>query len=172
MMYTVEQIMQAIGTLDGPQKDRLIRALDVSQPQAAPQWGALAEPDYVLIYDGGDEERAGGFVIASPRGQAPQMQHHLPWAGQSVHEADYDALIAGLEHLASQIAGGQQEPGHYTVEVRGPSRLVTQQLLGLWRAGSAHLEKRRQEARHLLGQFGGYRLVEIPGSQVSTLLGR
>ena len=181
MMYTVEQIMQAIDTLERPEKERLMRALS-SHNGGQPAEGtpsarsispvATTEPDYVLVYDGGDDECCGAFAVATRQGTDHVVKHVEPCNGTSGHEAEYQALIAGLRHLCDEISRRNEHPSQYAVEVRGDSRLVAQQLLGYWKAGSAQLQQRRNEARGLLDGFASFCLTEIPSSQLSAILGR
>ena len=181
MMYTVEQIMQAIDTLERPEKDRLLRALSSQNGSQSAEREPSArsidpktttEPDYVLVYDGGDDECCGAFALANRRDTEPIIKSIEPPNASSGHDAEYDALIAGLRHLLAVISGQSGRPSQYAVEVRGDSRLVVQQLLGYWKAGSAQLRERRNEARALLDRFAGFSLIEIPSSQLNASLGR
>lgn len=180
MMYTVEQIIQAIDTLERPERERLLRALSPQnggrpmdvEPSARSIDPKTTEPDYVLVYDGGDDECCGAFALANRCDTEPVIKSIEPRNASSGHDAEYDVLIAGLRHLLAVISGQSGHPSQYAVEVRGDSRLVVQQLLGYWKAGSVQLRERRNEARALLDRFAGFSLIEIPSSQLNASLGR
>jgi len=176
MIYTVEQIVQAVGTLDKTEKERLMRALaKLDQgPEAAREAlrpSPAAEADYVLTYHSDAENGIARFSLWTRADPAPRL-HRLPLAGAASHrEAEYDALLAGLERLAADAAARGEEVGQLSVEIRGASRLVVQQVMGLWKAGNARLQGRRDQALALLRQFGAFRFRELPSSEVAALLG-
>lgn len=179
MMYTVEQIMQAIDTLDHPERERLMRALSsqnggqqAEDPSSACTIdpSVLSGPDFVLVYDGGDEERVGAFALAARHDAIHAVTQVARFDGALGHEAEYQVLIAGLQHLHGEICRQNEHPSKFDVEIRGDSRLVTQQLLGYWKTGSPQLQQRRNEARSLLDGFASFRMTEIPSSQVHAIL--
>jgi len=58
-----------------------------------------------------------------------------------------------------------------TLEVRGDSRLVMQQLQGYWKAKEERMRERRNRALKLLRRFGDFRLKEVPRSESVSVLG-
>jgi hypothetical protein len=172
MIYTVEQIERAIGTLPNHERERLIKKITVDDaaaqdiaPNTVPQ---NQETDHVLIYDGGDEDTPPSFLLTGPALTRRQSQI-LTDSDRLGHEAEYAALIAGLEHLMRQIRETGQSPAQHTLQVRGNSRLVIQQLNGLWQPGSKALRDLRDRAQGLLAQFEDYYLEEISSAQLAKV---
>lgn len=193
MMYTVEQIMQAIGTLHESERRRLMRELAKA---AGPEKGdstvgrendseTPSEADYVLIFDGGSNvseghgmsfrhegnTNYGRFAILSKAGGERIVRQFDLGENVASAEAAYDSLIAGLESLLANLATRGQDPAHYVLEIRGESRLIMQQLQGLWNAHGASVQERKRQALSLLNRFGSYRLQEISRSQALAILG-
>ena len=173
MIYTVEQIERAIGTLPHHERERLIKKITVDDAAAqdiAPNAASQdQETDHVLIYDGGDEDRPPSFVLTDPALTTRQSQV-LADSDELGHEAEYAALIAGLAHLTRQIRDAGQSPEQHSLEIRGRSRLVIQQLSGLWQPGKARLRQRRDQAQSLLTQFKDYHLDEVSSAQMAELV--
>ncbi len=171
MIYTVEQIVQAIGTLERPEKERLMRTLaSLEQGPEAARRGPGAEPDGVLTYEGESEGGEGCYALWARGDVAPRLRS-LPLSGaESNSEAEYDALLAGLQGLLDEAAARGQDPAGWSVEIRGASRLVVQQVMGLWRPRGDRLLARRDRALALLGRLGSYRFREMSSSEVSAAL--
>lgn len=172
MMYTVDQIMQAIDALHETERKRLMREINRRkerdiQADVAPdrRTGELIVADYILLFSGGIKGNPGvgygSFSILSADGNTQQVQH-LRFDSVRPDEAAYDALIAGLEALLQEITRHGHDHAHCTVRVRGQSRLVIQQLQGLWKATDPRLAIRKEKALSLLRRFGSYKLEEVP----------
>jgi len=188
MMYTVEQIVQAISTLGPFEKKRLWRELSaLDKPQGETTQPTTervkldGEPDYVLIFDGGSKGNPGagyGSYALARRDTghrarpAYDQPKRLEFGDEMTNnEAEYDTLIAALENLLQELAARGENPAQRTLEVRGDSRLVLQQLQGLWKAKDDRMRERRDRALRLLRRFGDFRLKEVPRSENVAVLG-
>ena len=188
MMYTVEQIVQAISTLGPFEKKRLWRelsALDKPQGDATQHSTEKVmldgEPDYVLIFDGGSKGNPGAGYGSYALARRDAQDGMRPAYGQpkrlefgdevTSNEAEYDTLIAALESLLAELAARRENPAQHALEVRGDSRLVLQQLQGLWKAKDDRMRERRDRALRLLRRFGAFRLKEVPRSESVAILG-
>ena len=197
MIYTVEQIMQAISTLGPTEKKRLYRELSVNpgaesgfaeSRQSDPAANAQqldGEPDYLLVFDGGSKGNPGlgygSYAIARLRRGESAARYTRPehfriarvelGDGMTSNEAEYDTLLVALESLLQELAQRGEDPATVHLEVRGDSRLILQQIQGLWKAKEERLRERRDRALALLRRFGGFSLTETPRSQIVTILG-
>jgi ribonuclease HI len=104
-----------------------------------------------------------GATVASGQGVACP-----PGRGSTNNVAEYAALIAGLEALrstASLVVAGLDIDGHdcqQSVEVRGDSQLVINQVTGAWRCNVPHLRPLLQKAKSLAGQVGQVSFRWVP----------
>jgi ribonuclease HI len=181
----VERILGEIADLSAKDRgallDRLARAEDranTSGRRAAARFsvGDLEGPaDYVIVFDGGSHGNPGpgyGSYAVARRGQKKPRLTRLDFGPDMTNnEAEYEALIAALEGLASEIRASGVSPGESTVEIRGDSTLVIRQVEGSWKAKAPRMLALRDRARQLLGGFGGHRLVIQPRSESVRVLG-
>jgi hypothetical protein len=174
MMYTVDQILQAIDTLERPDRERLMRELggDDRPHDADISHAGATERSYVLTYQGGDEELAPAYRLSRNRDKPGRVVELGRESSDVRHAGAYDSLIAGLEDLAAESRHQGEDLGQLSVEVRGDSRLVIQQLLGNWRTSDSRLLGRRERALLLLAGFADYRLTEVRTAQIEQTLGR
>ncbi len=131
--------------------------------------------DYTIIFDGGSIGNPGpgyGSFAISAAGQTKPQIVRLQFGGVvSSNEAEYDTLVAALEHLIATLRQAGREPCDCTVEIRGDSRLVMEQLSGQWKAHNGRMKARRDWTLALLAQFRGFTLIQQPREQSVKLLG-
>jgi ribonuclease HI len=128
-------------------------------------------PDYLLVFDGGSQGNPGvGYgSYALFEGARPGRPERLSFPGSLTNnEAEYLTLNTGLRDLLSRL-GGQAATG--SLEVRGDSALVLQQVQGNWKAKDERMRALRDEARALLRQFGRWRMVQQPREDSVRVLG-
>ncbi len=87
------------------------------------------------------------------------------------NEAEYEALIAGLQDTLRWLADEGLDPAKQTLEVRGDSQLVLCQLAGSWKAREPRMAALRDRALALLRRFGRYTLCQVPRRRSLELLG-
>ena len=128
----------------------------------------------ILHFDGGSRGNPGpgyGSYHLSRDGQEIRL-HHLrlgPW--MTNNEAEYEALIAGLNEALGWLERQGLDPSGETIEVRGDSQLVIRQLQGAWKAREPRMAALRDRALALLKRFGRYSLRQVPRERSVELLG-
>ena len=135
-----------------------------------PNWEG--EAHYTITFDGGSEGNPGpaygSFSIVTKDGR--KRVYRLSFWEMTSNEAEYKALASALTELVGILDKHGRSPGDFTVEVRGDSALVINQVLGRWKTSAPHLRELRDEVRGLLSRFKNYRLVKIPREQVEKEL--
>ncbi|GEM_PF-562321 len=136
-----------------------------------PDWEG--EAHYTITFDGGSEGNPGpaygSFAIVTKDGR--KRIYRLSFGEMTANEAEYRTLASALAELISILDKHGRSPQDFTVEVRGDSALVINQVLGLWKTNELHLRKLRDEVRGLLSRFKAWRLVRTPREQVKKELG-
>jgi probable phosphoglycerate mutase len=87
------------------------------------------------------------------------------------NEAEYWTLIAALQETLRLVESRKLSPGQLELEVRGDSRLVIEQLRGVWRARDPRMRDLRDLARAMLDRFRKAHLVHQPRAQSVRALG-
>jgi len=187
-MSTVEEILAAIESLSSVERERLFAALtsrygDILAPRPA-QLGLgtgfttsqpVDEADYVLVFDGGSQGNPGpgygSYALIHRRDGAREIVRLDFDEEMTNNEAEYKSLIAGLEDLIARIQRAGADPARFTVEVRGDSTLVINQVAGMWKAKEARMRVLRSQVQALLSRFGGHALHAQPREESVRLLG-
>ncbi|WP_049970823.1 ribonuclease HI [Haladaptatus cibarius] len=109
-----------------------------------------------LYFDGGSRGNPGpaaiGWVIVTSDGIAGEGSERIGRATNN--QAEYDALIAGLE--------AARDYGFDSVDVKGDSQLAIKQVTGAWKTNDPELRERRVRARELLDGFDKWSLKHVP----------
>lgn len=93
-----------------------------------------------------------GWVIVSSDGIVTEGGERV---GETTNNrAEYDALVRVLERAADY--------GFSTVEVRGDSQLVVEQVRGAWQTNDPALRERRVRVRELLNRFDDWSIEHVP----------
>lgn len=127
--------------------------------------------DYLIVFDGGSQGNPGhGYgSFAIFEGNRAAGVHRLDFTGSLTNnEAEYQTLLSALRHLLDQLG---ERAATATLEVRGDSALVLQQVLGAWKAKDDRMRALRDEARALLRRFKARRLVQQPREDTVKVLG-
>jgi ribonuclease HI len=135
----------------------------------AGEW--VGPADYLIVFDGGSHGNPGhGYgSFAIFEGSRPAGVHRLNFPGSLTNnEAEYQTLISALRHLLELLG---ERAATATLEVRGDSALVLQQVLGNWQAKDARMRTLRDDARALLARFKARRLVQQPREDTVKVLG-
>jgi ribonuclease HI len=135
---------------------------------------SAARDRYVLIFDGGSIGTPGaayGSFRLQRSGSPPLPVQRLRFGRGTNNEAEYKALLGGLEELRRVLAGEGHRPADVEIEVRGDSRLVLEQLRGAWRVKNQRLAGLHRQADELLEGFGRVRLVHQDRSRSVRILG-
>jgi len=186
-MKAIDEILAAISALSRAEKRELFEKLstmedfteglsEAPQPALAFDAGQLeGQPDYVLVFDGGSLGNPGpgyGSYALIRASDGHKWVVRLDFGGEMTNnEAEYDTLIAGLGDLIERIAEAKRNPSEFSVEVRGDSRLVINQVSGVWKAKDERMRARRNQVRELLNRFAAHRLKLQPRQESLRILG-
>lgn len=176
---SVQAILEAIAQLSEADRSELLTRLrevyTIPQPvrqmglDLGGEWDGPA--DYLVVFDGGSQGNPGhGYgSFAVFEGSRPAGVHRLNFPGSVTNnEAEYQTLIGALRHLQDLLG---ERAATATLEVRGDSALVLQQVLGHWKAKDDRMRALRDETRALLRRFSRYRLVQQPREETVKVLG-
>jgi ribonuclease HI len=123
--------------------------------------GRAPQQPISIIFDGGSQGNPGrgygSYALQWPG--APQQIVRLQFGDMVTNnEAEYDTLIAALEALRQRLRDSDADPATASVEMRGDSQLVINQVLGQWQCKQPRLRTRRDRVRTLLQEFGTWQL--------------
>ena len=127
--------------------------------------------DFTLIFDGGSLGNPGrgygSYRLRAAGGDWSDPVRLEFGARVTNNEAEYRALIAGLEALARDCP----DPGRIVVEVTGDSQLVLNHLKGAWKVRAANLRPWYETARRAASRFKAVRYTWQPRTHSVRLLG-
>jgi ribonuclease HI len=133
------------------------------------------QADYTLIFDGGSLGNPGpgygSYMVIRNRDGRQRIQRLSFEAEMTNNEAEYQALIVGLEGLLETVKPDGHQPSDLSLEVRGDSRLALNQVAGIWKTRKPHLMPLCDRARELLSQFGVFTLTWQAREQSEEALG-
>ena len=188
-MKAVDEILAAISALNGAAKRELFERLsameefsdlsafpEARRPVSAFDVGHLeGQPDYVLVFDGGSLGNPGpgyGSYALVRVSDGEKRLVRLDFGGEMTNnEAEYGTLIAGLKDIIQRLTEAEQSPLEFSIEVRGDSSLVINQVSGVWKAKDERMRARRNQVRELLGRFAAHRLRLQPRQESVKILG-
>lgn len=185
MSDAVERILAAIASLSASERAELLERLagDVTPPYPSQATmpldfaaGDLEGPaDYVITFDGGSQGNPGpgyGSYALTRERDGKQSLVRLDFGRQMTNnEAEYEALLAALQGLSERIEAVERSPGDFSVEVRGDSNLVLNQVQGVWKAKDDRMRLLRNQARTLLARFKAHRLTHQDRAESVRVLG-
>jgi ribonuclease HI len=133
--------------------------------------------DYTITFDGGSRnngsaksEAYGSYKISTATGRTEIIRLTFP-AGATNNEAEYKSLIAALEDLIGRIQRANRPVGEFSLEIRGDSALVLNQVQGTWKTKKEHLRPLRDRAQALLALFKEVEFVWQPREESVEVLG-
>ncbi len=185
MNDSIERILSAIASLSEEEREKLFRQLAADWSVELPSQKAMSfdfesggldgQPDYVIVFDGGSEGNPGpgyGSYALRRRGDENQRMVRLDFGRDMTNnEAEYETLIAALQGLIERIELAGRSPGEFSLEIRGDSKLVLNQIKGTWKAKDDRMRALRNRARHLLSCFDAHRLVHQDREESVRVLG-
>ena len=136
--------------------------------------GSASPVKYVLIFDGGSRGNPGpsyGSFRLERAGAGRGRPERRSFGRGTNNEAEYRALIAGLQALLTTLAAEGLAPARVALEVRGDSQLVLRQLEGAWKTKEPRLRDLRDQAEDLLARFGSVRYRHHPRARSVATLG-
>lgn len=146
----------------------------VEVPQEVPT-AIESTADYRIIFDGGSKgnpgEGYGSYEIAAVRTGKARTERLEFGNNMTNNEAEYETLIGALATLADRIEAAGKSPATYTLDIRGDSMLVIQQVTGKWKAKDPRMAHYRDTVRQLLKKYKGYTLRHHDRSNSVAALG-
>jgi probable phosphoglycerate mutase len=179
----VERLLAAIASLSESERRELFsrlgvapRSLRASQPALLEDFAAntlAGEADYLLVFDGGSEGNPGrGYgSYAVLTGGRQDIKRVRFGDGMTNNEAEYATLMHALDDLLGRIERDSRLPEEFSIEVRGDSALVLNQVLGAWKAKDERMRAMRDSVRRSLQRFKANRLALQPRAATVGLLG-
>ena len=177
-MSAVQQILEAIAALPEAERSDLLSRLRELYGAASPgkqltlglaEWEGRA--DCRVVFDGGSQGNPGagyGSYALFDHGNRGEVTRASFPGALTNNEAEYLILLEALRALLARLGA---QAGATTVEVRGDSSLVIEQVRGKWKAKDERMRALRDEARGLLSQFKAVRLVQQPRADTLRVLG-
>ena len=132
--------------------------------------------DYLIIFDGGSRNNGSpnsegyGSYQLSVTGKQDTKRLQFP-AGTTSNEAEYKSLITALEDLIGRIQRANRPVGEFTLEIRGDSALVINQVQGTWQTKKGHLRPLRDRAQAIIALFKEVEFVWHPREESVEVLG-
>lgn len=129
---------------------------------------------YQLVFDGGsigNPGRAYGSFSLTTGDSRPGAPTRLEFGHGTNNQAEYMALIAGLRALLERLETEGEAPDATSVEIRGDSQLVINQMAGNWKIKSEELLKLHDQALDLLAGFDQVEFIHQPRSKSQRSLG-
>jgi ribonuclease HI len=131
--------------------------------------------DYTIVFDGGSRGNPGvgyGSYVLTRNHDGKSKKRRLRFSGLvTSNQAEYRALIAGLEDLIGTIVKAGRSPSDISIEIKGDSQLVIRQTEGSWKTKSLNLMPLRDRVEELLAKTGSFELVWHPREKSEELLG-
>jgi ribonuclease HI len=132
--------------------------------------------DYIITFDGGSRNNgspnaeAYGSYQLSVTGKQDTKRLQFP-TGTTSNEAEYKSLISALEDLIGRIQRANRAVGEFTLEIRGDSALVLNQVQGTWKTKKGHLRPLRDRAQAIIALFKEVEFVWQPREESVDVLG-
>mgnify|MGYP001369123830 CR=1 FL=1 len=126
---------------------------------------------YTIVFDGGSLGNPGrgyGSYEIMADGELVRLGREEFEGSLTNNQAEYMTLIEALRWLAEALGDDRR---HATVEIRGDSQLVINQLNGRWKVRNARMLPLVDEANALLRQFGSSRITWHPRAESVRRLG-
>lgn len=135
-----------------------------------------AEPfvNVTLVFDGGSKGNPGptyGSYWVTSKALAQKPVQRMVWGEGTNNEAEYRSLIQGLLGVLDSIRKEGSDPKQVSLLVRGDSKLVLNQMAGLWKTKSPRMRALHAEALSLIEQFGEIQFVHQERKESVRILG-
>lgn len=135
----------------------------------------VPEFDYVLTFDGGADPNPGkgygSYHIKTSKGRE-RLESRIQFGNNVTNnQAEYQALLHGLDDLIRTIEKAGKQPSNYAVAIYGDSSLVIKQLRGEWKVKDPKMEPLYKQASEKLRRFRKTQLNWHDRSNSVRLLG-
>ena len=185
MNDSIERIVSAVASLSDGEREELFRRLASEWSYSPPTQTAMQfevesteagpQPDYTVVFDGGSQGNPGpgygSYALTRHEGERESIVRLDFGREMTNNEAEYETLIAALHGLIERIEAAGASPGDVSLEIRGDSKLVLNQVQGTWKATNDRMRALRNRARNLLSRFDAYRLIHHDREESVRILG-
>ncbi len=131
--------------------------------------------DYLLTFDGGADPNPGkgyGSYHIKTRSGRERLESRIQFGDNMTNnQAEYLALLKGLEDLVMTIEKAGKNPSNYSLDIRGDSQLVIKQSLGEWKVKDEKIIPLHRQIVSLLKRFKKTNLVWHDRSNSVRILG-
>ena len=180
---SVDDLIAAIASLPADERRELFSRLGVAPaPPGVAQPALLGEfnanlltghADYVIVFDGGSQGNPGrGFGSYAVLAYGKRDVKRLSFGDDMTNnEAEYATLLHALDDVQGRIERASRLPEEFSIEVRGDSSLVLNQVSGEWKAKDERMRLMRDSVRRSLSRFKANRLTRQPREKTVAVLG-
>jgi ribonuclease HI len=182
---SIERILSAVASLSEEERVELFGRLATEWSYSPPTQRKMAlevestksgsKPEYTLVFDGGSKGNPGpgyGSYALTRHKDGKESTVRLDFGREMTNnEAEYETLIAALHGLIERIEVVGRSAGEVSLEIRGDSKLVLNQVDGTWKATNDRMRALRNRARNLLSRFDAYRLIHHDREESVRILG-
>ena len=136
---------------------------------------------YHVLFDGGARnngsptaESYGSFMVAAKLsdGTVKKVTETMTFdTGLTNNEAEYSALIAGVQYLHIAIKAAKRDPKEFALRIVGDSKLVINQVAGTWKCKASNLKPLLQAAHEMIDDFASATFEYTPRETSVRLLG-
>lgn len=113
--------------------------------------------DYTLTFDGGADPNPGkayGSYHLKTRKGRERLESRIQFGDNMTNnQAEYLALLHGLQDLVRTIEKAGKQPENYSVDIWGDSDLVIRQVRGEWKVKDTKLMPLREQVQSLVRRF-------------------
>jgi ribonuclease HI len=197
----VDALLKKIDQLNADERRELLARLQADQlalpfVASAESFQAntlIGQPDYVVLFDGGSignpGKGYGSYAIkqmhpertlsAQSAAKRKSKERSQDWQitrlnfgdNTTNNEAEYATLMQALDDLHSRIERADRLPQEFSIEIRGDSLLVINQVSGEWKSKDDRMRSLRDAVRKQIGRFKANRLVQHPREESVRVLG-
>jgi probable phosphoglycerate mutase len=128
--------------------------------------------EFAIVFDGGSlgnpGKGYGSYEIMSAGEVYHHARHEYPGEATTNNQAEYMTLIEALKWLRDDLGEDRKQA---TVTIHGDSKLVVNQVNGIWKVKHANMKPLVDEARTLFGEFGKTTITWHPRAKSVERLG-
>jgi probable phosphoglycerate mutase len=133
--------------------------------------------DYTIIFDGGslnngspDSHGYGSYQLNTRTGRS-EIKRLRFGTGVTNNQAEYGALLGAVKDLADRILEADRQRSEFTLEIKGDSQLVLNQMAGKWKVKDPELAKLWNEAHYWVEDFNEVLYTYTPREEIVRVLG-
>ena len=185
MNDSIKQILAAISDLPKKEHSQLIERLARETELPPTLQGIMplpaivgtleGRPDYTIIFEGDSKGDPGpGYGNYTLVRERDDKRRHVQLdfgRRMTKNEAEYETLIAGLQGLIERIELAKRSPGDITLEIRGDSALVINQVQDTEQPQDNRTRLLRDRVRTLLALLKAHRLMHQNREESGRILG-